>query len=291
MRKKILLSAGAFLLLACFALAALLYNLLHRVEGDYFDSNGVRIHYTDQGKGLPVILIHGYTANADLNWRLPGILTALQDKFRVIALDARGHGLSDKPHDPSAYGVEMVHDVARLMDHLKIEKAHVIGYSMGGFITLKFVTMYPGRVISAMPCGAAWMTPGDPLCDLANQIHAGLVRKDSPAGFLSGMRTRIQLRVLSMVMDLPALGGVAAGFKELAIPEEAIRAIKVPVRAVKGAEEELVLGGGDLKATLPGYEEVLVPGGRHNTVIFYPDFLGALMSFLIENSQTSPDAA
>jgi pimeloyl-ACP methyl ester carboxylesterase len=101
----------------------------------FFDSRGVNIHYSVEGKGEPVILIHGFGTSIQLNWGTPGIIKALADQYQVIALDNRGHGQSDKPHAPSAYGSEMANDVIRLMDHLDIRKAHIIGYSMGGVIT------------------------------------------------------------------------------------------------------------------------------------------------------------
>src|SRR5262245_60178433 len=100
-----------------------------------FDSNGVKIRYTDQGKGEPVLLIHGFGANAEMQWALPGVVKDLAKDYRVIAYDNRGHGKSDKPHDPKKYGAEMVEDAVRLLDHLKIKKAHVVGYSMGAIIT------------------------------------------------------------------------------------------------------------------------------------------------------------
>src|SRR5437868_8532253 len=85
----------------------------------YFDSKGVKIRYTDQGKGEPVLLIHGFGANAEVQWALPGILKDLAKDYRVIAYDNRGHGKSGKPHDPKKYGMEMVEDAVRLLDHLK----------------------------------------------------------------------------------------------------------------------------------------------------------------------------
>ena len=78
------------------------------------------------------------------------IIDTLAKDFRVIALDCRGHGKSDKPHDATKYGNEMIEDVARLMDHLNIPKAHIVGYSMGGAITGKFITMHPDRVLTAV---------------------------------------------------------------------------------------------------------------------------------------------
>src|SRR5205085_2785653 len=98
-----------------------------------FDSNGVKIRYVTEGKGEPVVLIHGWMGDSSMWGRDSSGNTQLKaaDGFQVIALDCRGHGKSDKPHDPTQYGPEMAADVVRLLDHLKIEKAHLIGYSMG----------------------------------------------------------------------------------------------------------------------------------------------------------------
>src|SRR5437868_6302884 len=103
--------------------------------GAFFDSNGVKIHYMDTGEGTPVMLIHGFTHSLAQDWETPGTIAALQHSgYRVIALDCRGHGESDKPHEVTKYGLEMVQDVIRLLDHLHIEHAHIVGYSMGGGI-------------------------------------------------------------------------------------------------------------------------------------------------------------
>ncbi|MBI3838057.1 MAG: alpha/beta fold hydrolase, partial [Planctomycetia bacterium] len=85
---------------------------------DFFDSNGVKIHYIVEGQGESVVLIHGFTASIQPQWGLPGIIKALSKDYQVIALDNRGHGRSDKPHDPKQYGAEMINDVIRLMDHV-----------------------------------------------------------------------------------------------------------------------------------------------------------------------------
>ena len=74
----------------------------------------------------------------------------------MIAIDNRGHGLSDKPHDPQAYGINMVSDVVRLLDHLSIQKAHIVGYSMGGRIASVFLTEHPERVRTATLGAAPW---------------------------------------------------------------------------------------------------------------------------------------
>ena len=91
------------------------------VAAEEFDSKGVKIHYAVEGKGEPVVLIHGLTSSAVMNWELPGTVRLLSSKYQVIAFDCRGHGQSGKPTGEDQYGVEMVEDVMRLLDHLKIE--------------------------------------------------------------------------------------------------------------------------------------------------------------------------
>lgn len=272
MRSKLLVIAGFTVLALLLGCVLIVYTLLHRTEGEYFDSAGVKIHYTDRGSGVPVILVHGYTANADINWRLPGIHSRLAKNFRVITMDVRGHGLSGKPHNPALYGMETVNDIVRLMDHLKIEKAHLVGYSMGGFITLKFMTIYPDRLLSAMPCGAAWMKPGDPLGELLTKIHT------------SNTKHRLMRAASSMFNDLTALGCVAVAFPLIAVPEADLREVKVAVMAVKGGEEEVVVGGSDLKGVLPNYQEKIIPGGNHRTVVLYSEFQESIERFLLEHS-------
>ncbi|HTJ22438.1 MAG TPA: alpha/beta fold hydrolase [Gemmatimonadaceae bacterium] len=117
-------------------------------QDKYFDADGVRIHYVEQGKGEPVVLLHGLGGSVG-TWTSTGILQALAQDHRVIAFDMRGHGKSDKPHDPKKYGREMVLDVVRLLDHLSIQRAHVAGYSLGGMLISQLLTLYPDRILSA----------------------------------------------------------------------------------------------------------------------------------------------
>lgn len=126
------------------------------IEHGSFDSDGVTIHYQVEGAGEPVLLIHGYRASGDMNWRLAGVNRALADGYKVITIDNRGHGKSDKPTDVASYGRKMVLDQVRLLDHLGIESAHVAGYSMGGMITLRMLVDHPDRVRSAAICGMGW---------------------------------------------------------------------------------------------------------------------------------------
>jgi pimeloyl-ACP methyl ester carboxylesterase len=101
-------------------------------------------------------LLHGFAVTADLNWRWPGVTGELAREHRVISMDLRGHGRSGKPEGAARYGACMVSDVTRLLDHLGVERAHVAGYSLGGFVTLKLASAAPDRLFGAAVLGAGW---------------------------------------------------------------------------------------------------------------------------------------
>src|SRR5687768_18328775 len=103
-------------------------------EDQFFDSAGVQIRYVEEGQGQPIVLIHGALGSIESNWIQTGVITNLSRDHRVIALDMRGHGKSGKPYEPAAYGHHMAEDIVRLLDHLKIQKAHLVGYSFGAVV-------------------------------------------------------------------------------------------------------------------------------------------------------------
>jgi pimeloyl-ACP methyl ester carboxylesterase len=175
---------------------------------DTFDSAGVPIAYLVAGKGEPVVLIHGLYSSAGINWQLPGTVKLLADRYQVIAPDLRGHGRSGKPKDEDAYGVQLMEDVIRLMDHLKIEKAHIVGYSLGGMIALKLVAEHPDRVLSCTLGGMGWFRDGSPLQDFWDKVP----RRDGFGPPASCLRS----------------------IGKLALTEDAVRGIKVPVAVLVG---------------------------------------------------------
>lgn len=115
-------------------------------DGYFTTKDNVKIHYVLYGKGTPVILIHGYTGSAEGNWFANGVAEALARNHKVVAIDCRNHGKSDKPQ-PNGPG--KAEDVIEMMDHLKIQRAHFHGYSMGGGIVARLLTMIPERMITA----------------------------------------------------------------------------------------------------------------------------------------------
>ncbi len=201
-----------------------------RPEFQTFDSNGVKIAYVVQGKGEPVVFIHGYLSSAGINWMLPGITTLLAKDFQVIAVDVRGHGRSDKPTKEDAYGEELVEDVARLLDHLKIEKAHLVGYSMGGIITANFVVKHPDRVLSATLGGMGWLREGS----LEQKAFAAGGADSKPVGLCFRSLAKLAL-VKSIRVPVQVLFGDADGLKKVyAEPLKNVRD-DWPVIEIRGA--------------------------------------------------------
>jgi len=111
----------------------------------YADNAGVRIHYKTEGEGPPLVLQHGSLGSME-DWYDGGYVAALKDDYRLILLDARGHGGSDKPLTPEAYELERrVGDIVAVLDDLGIAKAHYFGYSMGGWIGFGAARYAPER--------------------------------------------------------------------------------------------------------------------------------------------------
>ncbi len=294
MKRKLLAGCLVVVLVPSIGLGVLGYLLFHRVEGNYFDSNGVRIHYTDEGEGTPVILIHGLAANADLNWRRAGVVGELEDDFRVITYDCRGHGLSDQPDDPSAYGLEMIEDVTRLMDHLGIEKAHAAGYSMGGFVLLKFMTLHPERLHCAALCASGWKDPDDP-SDIPSPYRKP--RKKAlpsppqaasviPMGafpqtwqVFKGIRSWVGDRINNKT----ALKALKKGFLEWVVTQEELEKNEVPAICFIGTNDGLLPMAEDLHEHMANLEYVVLDGANHLFTPTNREFKKKLHEFLLQH--------
>jgi pimeloyl-ACP methyl ester carboxylesterase len=198
----------------CFTLAFVIGVLLlaplsaGQPASQYFDANGVKIHFLIEGQGQPVVLIHGLYSSAEMNWKLPGILGELARDHQVIALDMPGHGRSDKPENDEAYGLRIVEDVVGLLDHLHIKKAHIVGYSLGGMVAMKFLSVHPDRTISGTIGGMGWLREGSRQQKFWERIPSR-----------EGSRTPAAFR---------------RGVVQLALTEEELKKIDVPVEILVG---------------------------------------------------------
>ncbi|HJN42791.1 MAG: alpha/beta hydrolase [Acidobacteria bacterium] len=235
-------------------------------------SDGVRIHYAELGSGTPVILIHGYTANAEGKWFKPGIAQALAKRHRVVAIDARGHGQSEKPHDPMKYGPQMADDVIELMDHLDIERAHIHGYSMGGSILTQVLARHPDRVITAIYGGSgvrevdpAWQArvPDDP--ETPDDLPRA-PRSENWSGYPGFDRTALDaVRNYPWEPDQRAID---------------LTTVDIPVLAIVGGYDRPNDRTHRLSRELSDFELVVLPGETHGSAHFNPRYTEALVEFV-----------
>ncbi len=296
MKKKVLFGSGAVLFVLFVAVGSLSYLLIHRVHGQFFDSNGVQIHYTVEGKGEPLILIHGVAANADLNWRIPGVTRRLAKHFQVISFDLRGHGLSGQPDDPKAYGIEVVEDTGRLMDHLHLKKAHIAGYSLGGFIALKFLVMHPDRVCSAALCGSGWKDPDDP-SPIPSPYRPPVPPKPKPAqaslnpvDWFDTAFHRVRNWVGDRLVNKTAIKALKTTYREFIVTQEELEKNTVPTICFIGTSDGLFYMAEELAKHMANLKYVRIEGANHFTTPFYGSFKRQLDDFFMEHRGCASEA-
>lgn len=261
----------------------------------YFDSAGTRIRYVDVGSGPVVLLVHGFTGDIERSWVNTGILPDLARDHRVLALDLRGHGHSDKPHDVQGYD-DLALDVIRLMDHLKIEKAHVVGYSLGGIMVAKLLTTHPQRFASAVLGGAAYRrarsTDADDATEAAaREIEAGIYRAlivstaptDEPPPGEEAIRARS--REIAASNDLQAHAALMRSRRALLVADAEIAKVRVPALAVVGSADPALPRVQAMAKRWPGMKVEVVAGAAHPTVHERglprrPEFLAAIRAWI-----------
>ena len=242
----------------------------------YFDSAGVRIRYIEQGAGAPVLLVHGFTGSIERSWIDTGVLPDLARDYRVVAFDLRGHGASDKPRDPRAYD-EVGLDAVRLLDHLEISRAHVVGYSLGGIIVAKLLTTHPERFRSAVLGAAAYRRGQSERSDreadaAAREIEAGVYRAlivstaptDEPPPDEAAIRQRS--RDIARINDLLAHAALMRARRALLVTDAEIAAVRVRSLAVVGAADPALPRIKAMQAVWPALELEIVPGAAHPAV-------------------------
>ena len=237
-------------------------------------SDGVKIHYFELGsRGTPVILIHGYTANSEGKWIKSGIAEALASRHRVIAVDARGHGRSDKPHDPMKYGPRMATDVVELMDHLNIPKAHIHGYSMGGSMLQQILARHPDRLISAI-FGGSGPQETDP------QLIAQVPKDADPPAAGDPNAPRGENWSSYAGYDREAMAAVQKypwRSEDRAID---LSKVKVPVAQIIGGLDRPNARTHRVKRELKSAEITIIPRETHGSVHLNPKYTATLVKFI-----------
>lgn len=229
-------------------------------RSETFVAKGVKIHYLLAGKGTPVVLIHGLHSSAQMNWQLTGVVGELAKDYQVIALDMPGHGKSDKPENDEAYGVQLVEDVALLLDHLGLKNAHVVGYSLGGMVAAKLTTTHPDRVRSLLLGGMGWLREGSGL----QQIWERMPARDggrTPPAFIRNVG-------------------------KLAIGEDDLKKVKVPVKIVVGDRDPVKrMYIEPLERVRGDWPVVEIEGAGHINCIAKEQFRSEIVQWVKRNSR------
>jgi pimeloyl-ACP methyl ester carboxylesterase len=226
-----------------------------------FHNGAVEIAYLDEGEGDPIVLVHGFASSKNVNWVYPTWVSDLRkDGRRVIALDNRGHGESEKLYDPAQYSIPaMASDALALMDHLDIARADVMGYSLGARIAAWLGLKQPARLRSAIlgGIGIAMIEGGGPGENVATALEAPTLEDvTDPVGrtfraFADQTRS-----------DRLALAACLRGSRGLMAREEAA-AIAVPVLIAVGTVDEVAGSAEALGKIIPGSEVLDIPNRDH----------------------------
>ena len=246
-----------------------------------FQSDGVEIAYLDSGPAADraaVLLIHGFASNIDMNWVSTGWVEVLEQAgYRVVAIDNRGHGQSEKLYDLEAYGAPlMAEDARRLLDHLSIDRAHVIGYSMGARIAAFLALAHPDRVRSLTFGGLGinrvrGMAGTGPI---ANALEAPTIEdvKNPTARTFRAFAEQTK-------SDLEALAACMSSHRVLVGADE-LATIKAPTLVVVGEDDTLAGPVEPLVEAMLGAEGVVLPGRDHMKAVGDKTYKLSVLDFL-----------
>jgi pimeloyl-ACP methyl ester carboxylesterase len=251
-----------------------------------FNSDGITLSYDVFGSGQPILLIHGFASNVEINWMSVGwVNTLVAAGYRVIAFDNRGHGKSQKLYDPALYFAhEMADDAARLLDHLGIERLPVMGYSMGARIAAFLALNAPQRVSCAV-FGGMGMNLISGLEGSEAIIEA--LTAESLADVTDKWGRQFRIFAEHSGADRAALAACMISSRE-PMPEADVRRIEVPVLVAVGETDDMAGGAEALARLLPQGEAFTIPRRDHMRATGDAEFKQAALAFLSRHSPIIP---
>jgi pimeloyl-ACP methyl ester carboxylesterase len=243
-----------------------------------FQHGSVEIAYIDQGQGEAIILVHGFASTKEVNWVQPGWVATLTGAGRrTIALDNRGHGESAKLYDPADYHTDrMADDVLALMDHLRLDRADAMGYSMGARICAFLAVKRPERVRSAILGGL-----GIHLVDgvgLPESIAEAL-EAPSPGDVTDAQGQTFRAFAEQTKSDLAALAACIRGSRQT-LARDQVAGIRVPVLIAVGTKDPVAGSAQALAELIPGAQALDIPGRDHMLAVGDKVFKAGALEFL-----------
>ncbi len=243
-----------------------------------FISDGLKLGYDDLGIGAPALLVHGFASNRAEGWRRTGWYGALERRgARVVALDLRGHGESDKPHEASAYGrAAIATDVVRLMERLDLRDVDLIGYSMGAGLALRIAVAAPERV-RRLVLGGVGGRALEPRTDQGLMAQAMLA--DDPRTIAQPMLRGFRMFADAQGEDRFALAACSSG-GEANVDVGQLAAVATPTLVVAGARDGLAGDPQPLADKIPGATAAVLPGCDHFSAIPHALFKATVFDWL-----------
>jgi pimeloyl-ACP methyl ester carboxylesterase len=247
----------------------------------HFTHGDVEIAFLDEGEGEPIVLVHGFASNKEVNWIYPGwVSTLMRAGRRVIALDNRGHGASTKLYDPAAYhsGI-MAEDVRALIDHLDLPRADVMGYSLGGRITGLLAAEHPQRVRSAILGGVGiHLLEG---AGLPAQIIAAALEAPTRADVSDPIGHMFRAFAEQTRSDLRALAACIHGSRQTLSRDELER-LTMPLLVAAGSKDQIAGSPERLAALVPSAQALVIPGRDHMLAVGDKVFKAGVLEFLAQ---------
>jgi pimeloyl-ACP methyl ester carboxylesterase len=243
-----------------------------------FEHDGVEIAYLDEGEGEPIVLVHGFASNKETNWVNPGWMRTLtRAGRRAIAFDNRGHGQSAKFYDPADYHTSiMAQDVRALLDHLNLERADIMGYSMGARITAFLAMSNPERMRSAIFAGLGIKLVHG--VGLPDRVAEGMLAPSLDQ--VSDRQSRIFRSFAQQTKsDLKAMAACIRGTRQT-LTEAEVGAIKLPVLVAVGTEDDVAGSPEELAALIPGARALPIPDRDHMLSVGDKVFKQGVLDFL-----------
>jgi pimeloyl-ACP methyl ester carboxylesterase len=243
-----------------------------------FRNGDVEIAYLDEGQGEPMVLVHGFASTKEVNWVHPGWITTLaRAGRRAIALDNRGHGASSKLYDPAMYhSATMADDVCALLDHLNIERADVMGYSMGARITAFLVLSHAARVRSVIFGGLGIrLVEGVGLPEsIADALEA-----PSPDDVRDPTGRMFRIFAEQTKSDLRALAACIRGSRQT-LSASQVASIRVPVLVAVGTKDQVAGSARELAALISGARALDISDRDHMLAVGDKVFKAGVIDFL-----------
>jgi pimeloyl-ACP methyl ester carboxylesterase len=252
-------------------------------------SDGVWLHFEQDGDPSwpTVLLVHGFASSADDNWLATGWVKRLREaKRRTVRIDCRGHGRSEKPHDPAAYSLDLfAADLEELLRYANARKVDLFGYSMGARIALHFLERKPARLRSVILGGIG----GNVLRGLPeNDAIVAALEASDPAKVTSPVGRAFREFAQSRGNDLRALAALRRGPRPETQNRDALAALRLPALVWAGSNDALVGDVAKLAALIPGARSQVIPDADHLTAVSHPASFDAVLGFLADVDRAQP---